>query len=583
MKGQRFLSCIPAAREVGRHAKSAVKQARASASLSKIAKVDVGLPVHVFKRSGRKANLKSKRSLAKGGGRSKRRGSSSAQELADGPQLTPAQTYQNSSLNLLADRPIAADNQARGPLAMGEESEETYMSCSDPDEANASSWSCYCCCTCSPLFKESAPSSNMKHPCACCLPYHSSRIHFLKKSNDFIQASKSTWTKYHALEEGDQEEDQVEDQEEEQVEDQEEEQEEEQVEDQEEEQVKDQEELDPELVREENEKAFEDLKKDPNFSQFLGRQEYQLEIDWNSKLAEGGQAEIYGATGWLPDEMKQAERNEMRRGQYLSPDKKEKLKKSLEQKLVVKLFKGNFSPSTLKDTLTPSWTTEALQDRYVKNNGKTGGSFNLCWAVGAQLLEGRFAFLFPRHECDLRMFIDARMLKNQSSTKLRPFERDHIIPILLKIARAMVWLHGLGFIHKDLKAANILCNYSEEGLQLYVADFESSAGIVGTGFWRAPEVLRMLKEKKGAEIEAVMTQAVDVYSFAMTAYEVITGLIPLEGHNKTDYDYIIHGRRPPLDDNFCPELNYLIRRCWDDKPSERPLFHDIVSYLEQMS
>lgn len=149
-------------------------------------------------------------------------------------------------------------------------------------------------------------------PCACSLPYYSSRIQLLKESRRNcsadseldIQASKSTWTKYHRV-------GQKEDPEE-----------------------------DHELLWEENIKALEELKiHDPDFSQFFSRQEYKLKID-EKMIGEGGQAEIYGATGWLPREMKQAEQ---KLGlQFISPEKREKeqekLKKRFEQKCSKRVF-----------------------------------------------------------------------------------------------------------------------------------------------------------------------------------------------------------------------------------------------------
>ncbi|KAG0592697.1 hypothetical protein M758_1G266000 [Ceratodon purpureus] len=56
------------------------------------------------------------------------------------------------------------------------------------------------------------------------------------------------------------------------------------------------------------------------------------------------------------------------------------------------------------------------------------------------------------------------------------------------------------------------------------------SGVVTTRFWRAPKILPLKVREGIAEAKKFMTHAIDVYSFAMTSYEVITGLIDLEGH-----------------------------------------------------
>jgi hypothetical protein len=84
-------------------------------------------------------------------------------------------------------------------------------------------------------------------------------------------------------------------------------------------------------------------------------------------------------------------------------------------------------------------------------------------------------------------------------------------------------------IHKYLNASNIFVNPCEseqgwvtrkpsnwsEDFGLYdeiwvrIADFESSNCIVGTGFWRAPEVLNAVRDN----ITPTYSAAVDVYGF----------------------------------------------------------------------
>lgn len=63
-----------------------------------------------------------------------------------------------------------------------------------------------------------------------------------------------------------------------------------------------------------------------------------------------------------------------------------------------------------------------------------------------------------------------------------------------------------------------------------LSDYECSSEILGTRFSRAPEILLVLKQQRNDHVNAKLafTQEADVYSFAMTCYEILTGCIPFE-------------------------------------------------------
>jgi len=140
--------------------------------------------------------------------------------------------------------------------------------------------------------------------------------------------------------------------------------------------------------------------------------------------------------------------------------------------------------------------------------------------------------------------------------------------LLSNIAQGMAMLHKFGLLHKDLKAANVLTICGDSGpnheYSAYIADFESSIGIAGTGFWRAPEVLLALKNR--SLNPATFTQQADVYSYAMTCFEVITGREPFEGHPLNDYDLVLSGERPTLPDETFPAFKKIVRKCWHEDP-----------------
>jgi serine/threonine protein kinase len=109
-----------------------------------------------------------------------------------------------------------------------------------------------------------------------------------------------------------------------------------------------------------------------------------------------------------------------------------------------------------------------------------------------------------------------------------------------------------------------------------VGDYESSDRVEGTGFWRAPEVLKALRDNTEVEYSA----AVDVYGFGMVCYELLSSQIPFQGHLLTDYNLVLLGRKPELPHNVTPTIKELLHRCWHMDPNQRPDWDEILNILE---
>ena len=144
----------------------------------------------------------------------------------------------------------------------------------------------------------------------------------------------------------------------------------------------------------------------------------------------------------------------------------------------------------------------------------------------------------------------------------KKFSLKAVIRILIGVARGMAYLHGKGVIHRDLKSGNILLdkNWNAKIADFGISRIEEEMEIEGTGAtgggvtpkdimtqigtprWMAPEII---------DREGRYTEKVDIYSFAMVMYEMITGRVPFEEER---YDYILHGeiaggRRPVVEWN----------------------------------
>jgi serine/threonine protein kinase len=187
----------------------------------------------------------------------------------------------------------------------------------------------------------------------------------------------------------------------------------------------------------------------------------------------------------------------------------------------------------------------------------------------------------------LRKAIDLQIARGKSH-QTPPFPPSLTIVILFKIERGMNFLHENGILHRDLKAANVLVvkelgelksgeSIRSTSFACDVTNFESPEGTLKTGFWRAPEVLLALQNKVVDKHfdPKVWTKKADVYSYAMTSYEVLSSCIPFHNRALNDYKGVIEGERPSLPDYVDSEMRELVGRCWHSEPLMRPTFEEI--------
>jgi len=136
---------------------------------------------------------------------------------------------------------------------------------------------------------------------------------------------------------------------------------------------------------------------------------------------------------------------------------------------------------------------------------------------------------------DLRTMINTRMHTFKDGQT--PYSYPSAL-FMMFIAKGVKDLHANGILQKNLKASNILVgirvemsNWVPEGQaelldlldinRVKIGDYENTEDIVGSAFWKVPEVLQVLKE--GAT--PVMKEEADAYSFSMLCYEILTRLI----------------------------------------------------------
>ncbi|KAG0601269.1 hypothetical protein M758_11G097600 [Ceratodon purpureus] len=206
--------------------------------------------------------------------------------------------------------------------------------------------------------------------------------------------------------------------------------------------------------------------------------------------------------------------------------------------------------------------------------------------------DGRIAMVMSRAWGDLQRLID--MKKQANGNRGPPFNTKDVFEKMWWIASQMRWLHEDDVVHRDLKASNVLLyvdgdHSSTLGMSLEridnicietISDYECALGVMGTRFWRAPEVLLGMRDPRKRCSPTLFTKKSDVYSYGMLCYEIATGFLPCEREGfsgtREEQDLVINGKRPSFPDNVDGRVKDLSKGCWHQDEDKRPTFKEIV-------
>jgi serine/threonine protein kinase len=176
--------------------------------------------------------------------------------------------------------------------------------------------------------------------------------------------------------------------------------------------------------------------------------------------------------------------------------------------------------------------------------------------------------------CIVMDYFQSRNLKKRILVKQRAFLEEHAERITIQVAQALAYMHEHGWVHRDVKPANILI--ADDG-EARVIDFgltERSSRwrrlwprqriVQGTISYMSPEQVR------GERVDFRS----DIYSLGVTFFEMVAGRAPLVGQtpnevfNKhlTEVPELVTVYNPYVSDEFAILLKWMLEKDPDHRP-----------------
>ena len=171
--------------------------------------------------------------------------------------------------------------------------------------------------------------------------------------------------------------------------------------------------------------------------------------------------------------------------------------------------------------------------------------------------------------------------------KEKNLSKEEKMKIALGIINGIDYLHKNNIVHSHLNSKNILL---DDDLNPIIIDFGLKnlyelANLfnkyMNKSGYSAPEILATNgKFFKIPENIDDNLKKIDIYSYGMILWEIITNTVPFDVKLADIKKYVLEEKvRPEVPININKTLSSIIRNCWDSELSKRPSELDIIEYL----
>jgi serine/threonine protein kinase len=178
--------------------------------------------------------------------------------------------------------------------------------------------------------------------------------------------------------------------------------------------------------------------------------------------------------------------------------------------------------------------------------------------------------------CIVMDYFHARNLKKRILVKQKTFLEEHAERIMIQVAQSLAYMHDRGWVHRDVKPANILV--ADDG-QAKVIDFGLTERSVSSRWRRLWPRQRMVQGTISyMSPEQVRGERVDfrsdIYSLGVTFFEMVAGRAPLVGQNPgevfnkhlTAIPELATVYNPYVSDEFAILLKWMLEKDPDHRP-----------------